>query len=52
MANKYPKKYPIALAIREMQITPVRIATLKKTTSNAGKDEGECVKKLILVHYR
>jgi hypothetical protein len=49
MANKYMSKCSISLAIKEMQIkvtlwfylTPVIIASIKKTTTNADKDAGK-----------
>jgi hypothetical protein len=55
MANKYKKKCSVSLAIKEMQIkttlrfhfTPVRMATIKKTT-NAGEDSGAGLRKELL----
>jgi hypothetical protein len=46
--NKYMKKYSISLTIREMHtktmlrfyLNPVRMAVIKKTTTNAGEDVG------------
>jgi hypothetical protein len=53
MANKYMKKISISLVIKEIKTTlrfhlnPVRMATIKKTTTNTGED----MRKRTPIHY-
>ena len=48
MANRHMKWYSTSLIIREMQITPIRMAGIKRTRSN--KCQQRCRKKVTLVH--